>query len=106
MTWTAAGTFSKDPGFDFEARCALGRAAIGVGDVGLVLATLDRISGPRPPHGPDPAAPGASAVGEPQVWFDEWSATGVAHDWALRSGHRLGELRAVADLLGLELRVV
>ncbi len=43
MTWTGAGTFSKDSGFDFEARCAVGRAACGIGDVGLVLATLDRI---------------------------------------------------------------
>lgn len=83
MTWTAAGAFSKDPGFDFEARCALGRAAIGVGDVGLVLATLDRISGPRPPQGPDPAAPSASAHGESQAWFDEWSAT--ARDLAARA---------------------
>ena len=61
MTWTAAGALSKDSGFDFEARCALGRAAIGVGDVGLVLATLDRIDGSGP-----------------QAWFDEWSATAGA----------------------------
>ncbi len=75
MTWTEAGTFSKDSGFDFEARCAVGRAACGIGDVGLVLATLDRI-------GDD----------GPQAWFDQWSATArtVADraDRAAADGHR------------------
>lgn len=66
MTWTAAGAFSKDPGFDFEARCTIGRAAIGVGDVGLALATLDRIDG-----------------ADSQSWFDQWSAT--ARDLAARA---------------------
>jgi hypothetical protein len=91
MTWTAAGTFSKDLGFDFEARCTVGRAALGVGDVGLALATLDRIGDHRSPHGPDQAEPGSSAGGEPQAWFDEWSATArdlVARaDAAVGSGH-------------------
>ncbi len=75
MTWTAAGAFSKDPGFDFEIRCTLGRAAIGVGDVGLTLATLDRIAEHRSAQEVDPASPGRSAEIEPQAWFDEWSAT-------------------------------
>lgn len=74
MNWTAAGAFSADAGFDFEARCALGRAATGVGDVGLVLATLDRIGG-----------------GGPQAWFDEWSATArdlqARADAATAAGH-------------------
>lgn len=74
MDWTAAGAFSADAGFDFEARCALGRAATGVGDVGLVLATLDRIGG-----------------GGPQAWFDEWSATArdlqARADAATAAGH-------------------
>jgi L-arabinose isomerase len=30
----------------------------------------------------------------------------VAHHWALGTGHRVAELRAVADLLGLELVTV
>ena len=75
MTWTAAGTFSKDAGFDFEARCTIGRAAVAVGDVGLALATLDRI-------GDD----------GPQAWFDQWSATarGLAAraETATAAGHR------------------
>jgi L-arabinose isomerase len=41
--------------------------------------------------------------GHPGEWTDTWSASGVAHHWALGTGHRVGELRAVADLLGLEL---
>ena len=82
MTWTAAGTFSKDPGFDFEARCALGRAAIGIGDVGLVLAALDRLGDHRSPPGSAPA-PGSSGNAESQAWFDEWSAT--ARDLAARA---------------------
>lgn len=75
MAWTAAGTFSKDAGFDFEARCAVGRAAIGVGDVGLALATLDRIGDHQSPQGLDPAAGTVAGGAEAQAWFDEWSAT-------------------------------
>ncbi|WP_236792515.1 L-fucose/L-arabinose isomerase family protein [Amycolatopsis sp. GM8] len=40
---------------------------------------------------------------DPGEWTDEWSATGVDHHWALGTGHRVAELTAVADLLGLEL---
>ncbi|PWW67166.1 L-fucose/L-arabinose isomerase family protein [Actinokineospora spheciospongiae] len=43
---------------------------------------------------------------DPAEWTDEWSATGVAHHWALGTGHRVAELEAVASLLGLELVVV
>lgn len=43
---------------------------------------------------------------DPGEWTDAWSATGIAHHWAVGTGHRVGELEAVADLLGLELRVV
>ncbi|SFW83079.1 L-fucose/L-arabinose isomerase family protein [Amycolatopsis australiensis] len=42
----------------------------------------------------------------PGDWTDAWSASGIAHHWALGTGHRAGELAAVADLLGLELTVV
>jgi L-arabinose isomerase len=40
---------------------------------------------------------------DPGEWTDEWSASGVAHHWALGVGHRLGELRAVASLLDVSL---
>lgn len=40
---------------------------------------------------------------DPGEWTDAWSATGVAHHWALATGHIVPELRAVADLTGLEL---
>ncbi|MEV6902199.1 L-fucose/L-arabinose isomerase family protein [Amycolatopsis sp. NPDC051372] len=43
---------------------------------------------------------------DPGEWTDAWSATGVNHHWALGTGHRVAELKAVADLLGLELTVV
>ncbi|NIH84456.1 L-fucose/L-arabinose isomerase family protein [Amycolatopsis granulosa] len=43
---------------------------------------------------------------DPGEWTDAWSGTGVDHHWALGVGHRVPELTAVADLLGLELRVV
>ncbi|MFC3999007.1 arabinose isomerase [Nocardiopsis sediminis] len=39
---------------------------------------------------------------DPGEWTDEWSATGVSHHWALGTGHRAAEIRAVADLMGLE----
>ena len=55
---SAPGGFFKDADFDYEARIVLGAAASGLGDVGLVLATLDRITD-----------------GDPQSWFDAWTAT-------------------------------
>ncbi|WP_407563544.1 arabinose isomerase [Streptomyces sp. 184] len=40
---------------------------------------------------------------DPGEWCDEWSASGVGHHWALATGHLLPELRALADLAGLDL---
>jgi L-arabinose isomerase len=40
---------------------------------------------------------------DPGEWTDEWAASGVAHHWALGTGHRIGELRAVAGLLDVPL---
>ncbi|GAA4223720.1 L-arabinose isomerase [Streptosporangium album] len=40
---------------------------------------------------------------DPGEWTDAWSATGISHHWALGTGHRVAELRAVADLLGVDL---
>jgi L-arabinose isomerase len=42
----------------------------------------------------------------PGEWTDEWSSSGVGHHWALGVGHRIGQLRAVADLCDLNLVVV
>ncbi|WP_432969804.1 arabinose isomerase [Dactylosporangium sp. CA-233914] len=42
----------------------------------------------------------------PGEWTDAWSASGIGHHWALGTGHRVDELRAVANLLDLELTVV
>ena len=39
---------------------------------------------------------------DPGEWTDAWSATGISHHWALGTGHRAADLRAVADLLDLE----
>ncbi len=43
---------------------------------------------------------------DPGEWADAWSASGVGHHWALGTGHRVAELRAVAELLDLEFREV
>ena len=40
---------------------------------------------------------------DPGEWTDAWSATGISHHWALGIGHLLPELRATADLLGVDL---
>jgi L-arabinose isomerase len=40
---------------------------------------------------------------DPGEWCDAWSATGISHHWALGVGHLLPQLRATADLLGVEL---
>jgi hypothetical protein len=55
--WIAPGGFFASPDFDFEARIELGAAAAGVGDAGLVLATLDDV-----------------VDGDAKSWFDAWSA--------------------------------
>jgi hypothetical protein len=64
-SWSAPGGFFANADFDYEARIMLGAAAAGTGDVGLVLATLDRITD-----------------GDSQSWFDAWS--GTAADMAAR----------------------
>jgi hypothetical protein len=64
---TSPGGFFADADFDYEARIVLGAAASGIGDVGLALATLDRITD-----------------GDRQSWFDAWST--VAADLASQ-GH-------------------
>jgi L-arabinose isomerase len=40
---------------------------------------------------------------DPGEWTDRWSGTGVAHHWALGTGHLSADLRATADLLGVEM---
>ena len=40
---------------------------------------------------------------DPGEWCDAWSATGISHHWALGVGHLMPQLRATADLLGVEL---
>ncbi|MCK6040348.1 arabinose isomerase, partial [Klebsiella quasipneumoniae] len=39
---------------------------------------------------------------DPGEWTDAWSSTGIAHHWALGTGHHAGEIRAIAELMGLE----
>lgn len=43
---------------------------------------------------------------DPGEWTDAWAATAMSHHWALGTGHRLGVLRALADLVRVELVVV
>ena len=42
----------------------------------------------------------------PGQWCDDWSATGVPHHWALGIGHRVSELKAISEILDIELIVV
>ncbi|MEV0231751.1 L-fucose/L-arabinose isomerase family protein [Nonomuraea sp. NPDC050786] len=39
---------------------------------------------------------------DPGEWTDDWSATGMSHHWALGTGHRAAELKALAHLLDAE----
>jgi hypothetical protein len=68
---SAPGGFFADADFDYEARIVLGAAAAGTGDAGLVLATLDRVTD-----------------GDPQSWFDAWTA--VAAELAARGDDAAG----------------
>ena len=54
---TAPDRFFTDPTFDFEFRDALGATAYGVGDPGMWLATAHQV-----------------VDGDPQSWFDAWTA--------------------------------
>jgi L-arabinose isomerase len=40
---------------------------------------------------------------DPGEWTDVWSATGISHHWALGTGHRITDLRALADLMEVDL---
>jgi L-arabinose isomerase len=40
---------------------------------------------------------------DPGEWTDAWSATGISHHWALGIGDLRPDLRATADLLGVDL---
>jgi L-arabinose isomerase len=44
--------------------------------------------------------------GDPGIWVDQWSQTGIGHHWALCLGHRAADLKAAAHLLGIEHRHV
>lgn len=44
--------------------------------------------------------------GDPGVWVDEWSQTGIGHHWALCLGHRGADIKAAANLIGIEHREV
>jgi len=43
---------------------------------------------------------------DPGEWTDLWSASGVDHHWALGTGHQAAELKAVAELVGVEFVLV
>jgi L-arabinose isomerase len=43
---------------------------------------------------------------DPGEWIDAWSASGVNHHWALGTGHRTAELKALGELLGIETVVI
>ena len=43
---------------------------------------------------------------DPGEWVDEWSATGIGHHWSLSLGHRAGDYKAAANLLGIDFRQV
>jgi L-arabinose isomerase len=42
----------------------------------------------------------------PGEWCDAWSATGVPHHWALGTGHRIADLKSIAELLEIEMVVI
>ncbi|MGV0109074.1 arabinose isomerase [Arthrobacter sp. CP30] len=44
--------------------------------------------------------------GDPGLWVDAWSQTGIGHHWALCVGHRAADVKAAASLLGVEHRHV
>jgi hypothetical protein len=72
--WSAKGGWFPDPDYDYQTRLILGATASGVGDVGLVLAAIDKITNL-----------------DAQSWFDAWMAMAVdleaRADAAQAAGH-------------------
>ncbi|WP_116951671.1 hypothetical protein [Jiangella endophytica] len=76
-------------------QCRTARIGFVVGGLDLYWPQLPGLL--RRPHRED---------GDPGEWVDAWSATGVGHHWSLSVGHRAGDYRAAADLLGIPFRSV
>jgi hypothetical protein len=72
--WSAKGGWFPDPDYDYQTRLILGATASGIGDVGLVLAAIDKITNL-----------------DAQSWFDAWTAMAAdleaRADAALAAGH-------------------
>ena len=43
---------------------------------------------------------------DPGEWVDDWSATGIGHQWSLSVGHGAADYKAAANLLGIDFRQV
>jgi L-arabinose isomerase len=74
------------------------------GRLGLVAAEGEVVAGPHMRIGNTTSR--VDVGRDPGEWCDAWAASGVGHHWALGTGHRVTELRQVADLLGMEMTVV
>jgi L-arabinose isomerase len=106
------GTFHGKRGYgvsvEFDVRhgpvTALGLTQLRNGSLRLVASEGEVVAGPLLAIGNTTSR--VDFGRNPGEWCDDWAATAVAHHWALGTGHRLGELRAVADLLGVELVTV
>lgn len=82
----------------------LGLTQLRDGRLGLVASEGEVVDGPHLKIGNTTSR--VDLGRDPGEWTDHWSASGVGHHWALGTGHRIGALRAVADLCDLELVVV
>ncbi len=103
------GTYHGKRGFgvsvEFDVRhgpvTAFGIGQLRDGSFRLVASEGEVVAGPRLAIGNTTSRVDFGC--DPGEWTDQWSATGIAHHWALGTGHLGGALRATADLLGVDL---
>jgi len=82
----------------------LGVSAGPSGRLGLVAAEGTVVSGPHMRIGNTTSR--VDVGRDPGEWCDAWAASGVGHHWALGTGHQVGQLRHVANLLGMDMTII
>lgn len=79
-------------------------AELGDGSVRLVVGEGDVVPGPLMDIGNTVSR--VRFDGPPERWLEAWSKSGSGHHFAMGAGHLAAEVRVLAELLGIECRVV
>jgi len=83
---------------------ALGLAQLRDGSLKLVASEGEVVAGPLLKIGNTTSRVDFGI--DPGEWVDTWSASGIGHHWGLGVGHRVEDIKAVANLLDIDLTIV